>query len=346
MEFAHLGKSCSLCNTQDFLPFTCDSCYSVFCLEHRSYIAHKCTKSIGKDHKVVSCPLCSQSIHFFDDGSASVHEIFDKHLRLECVNRRTISGSSNTSSLSSTQSSTTSIPIQSTSIPIIKAPKRCSTKGCKEILTTSNTYYCPKCRQETCLKHRFGDAHDCINASRGIGRTLGNNSSSSLSNSNSTKLGISTTSSTIVNPTLTSSGTAASTTTNIQGSSSVVNTRSPQQTSTRNFDMRAQLRETAHRRGAVQSRGGGSSGVGAGAGGGGNGSGEQLEPCTHCGAVFADAVQLVEHVSTAHSPENEQCSQCGQVFQDVASLISHTETVHSTNGGDKTSGSNGSCTVC
>ena len=160
MEFAHIGKSCSLCNTQDFLPFTCDSCYSVFCLEHRSYLAHKCTKSIGKDHKVVSCPLCSQSIHFFDDGSASVHEIFDKHLRFECVNSGA-SGTGNTSSLSST----TSIPIQS-AVPIIKAPKRCSTKGCREILTTSNTFYCPKCRQETCLKHRFGDAHDCTNASR------------------------------------------------------------------------------------------------------------------------------------------------------------------------------------
>jgi len=337
MEFAHIGKSCTFCNTQDFLPFTCEACQSIFCLEHRSYLAHNCTKSIGKDHKVISCPLCSQSIHFFDDGSASVHEIFDKHLRLECVNRGSMNGINN-NALSSTQTSSSSSSIQS-SVPMIKAPKRCLTKGCKDILTTSNTFYCPKCRQETCLKHRFGDAHDCVNASRGIGRTVGNSSSSSSSSSSSNN---NNNISTLIQPTSTSSGTVVSTTTNKQGSSSVVNTRPPQQTTTRNFDMRAQLRETAHRRGAVQSRGGGGSG---GGGGGGRRSGDQLEPCSQCGLVFGDAVQLVEHVSTAHSGENEQCSQCGQVFQDVASLISHTETVHTTNGGDKATGSNASCTV-
>jgi hypothetical protein len=35
----------------DFLPFTCDCCSNVFCLEHRSYDAHRCPKagaSVGK----------------------------------------------------------------------------------------------------------------------------------------------------------------------------------------------------------------------------------------------------------------------------------------------------------
>ena len=46
MEFSNLGKhcACSDCNLKDFLPFTCDMCDKDFCLEHRTYEAHKCEK--------------------------------------------------------------------------------------------------------------------------------------------------------------------------------------------------------------------------------------------------------------------------------------------------------------
>ena len=30
------------CNQVDFLPFECDCCHNVFCLEHRTYQAHSC----------------------------------------------------------------------------------------------------------------------------------------------------------------------------------------------------------------------------------------------------------------------------------------------------------------
>ncbi|KAM6900174.1 AN1-type zinc finger protein 1 [Xenentodon cancila] len=39
-----IGKHCQVesCNLKDFLPFVCDSCGGVYCLEHRSRGAHSC----------------------------------------------------------------------------------------------------------------------------------------------------------------------------------------------------------------------------------------------------------------------------------------------------------------
>jgi len=313
MEFAHIGKSCSYCNSQDFLPFTCDCCSSVFCLEHRSYVSHNCKKATGKDHRVISCPLCTKSIHFFEDGSsANVHEVFDKHLRLECTNRE---GANSTAKSATTTTSSSNAAT--------KAPKRCCAKGCRDTLTTSNTFYCPKCRQETCLKHRFADAHEC-GASRGVGRTLGGNSNPSILLSSSTSSSSSTTTSASSTKTSALSSTSASS--NNQ-SVPFFATRSAQPPS-RNFDMRAQLRETAHRRGAAGGREAANYNNSSGSNGGGGG-GDRLEPCSHCGAAFDDPVALVTHVSTAHSGESERCTTCGQVFPDVSSLISHTESAHS-----------------
>ncbi|XP_070784481.1 AN1-type zinc finger protein 1 isoform X3 [Enoplosus armatus] len=41
-----IGKHCQIdsCNHKDFLPFVCDLCSGVFCLEHRSREAHSCSE--------------------------------------------------------------------------------------------------------------------------------------------------------------------------------------------------------------------------------------------------------------------------------------------------------------
>ncbi|XP_061660695.1 AN1-type zinc finger protein 1 [Syngnathoides biaculeatus] len=41
-----IGKRCQIesCHQQDFLPFVCDSCNGVYCLEHRSREAHSCSQ--------------------------------------------------------------------------------------------------------------------------------------------------------------------------------------------------------------------------------------------------------------------------------------------------------------
>jgi len=38
---------------------------------------------------------------------------------------------------------------------------RCPVPGCKERLTTVNSYCCKDCRATVCLKHRFGSDHAC-----------------------------------------------------------------------------------------------------------------------------------------------------------------------------------------
>jgi hypothetical protein len=62
----------SLLISKDFLPFGCRGCNKTFCLEHRSFAAHKCENvdsgvpylSVSSLPKVVVpvCPLCSQPL--------------------------------------------------------------------------------------------------------------------------------------------------------------------------------------------------------------------------------------------------------------------------------------------
>ena len=59
-----IGTHCSLseCHQIDFLPFCCDACDRVFCLEHRTYSAHSCPKAGSKDASIIICPLCAKGI--------------------------------------------------------------------------------------------------------------------------------------------------------------------------------------------------------------------------------------------------------------------------------------------
>lgn len=51
-----------LCSLIDFLPFECDCCGQIYCLEHRTYRAHECTKSASKDTVAIVCPLCQLTL--------------------------------------------------------------------------------------------------------------------------------------------------------------------------------------------------------------------------------------------------------------------------------------------
>lgn len=44
---------------------------------------------------------------------------------------------------------------------------RCPVKGCKEKLTSINTYTCKDCRTAVCLRHRLADDHACAGAKAG-----------------------------------------------------------------------------------------------------------------------------------------------------------------------------------
>ncbi|KAB2634227.1 zinc finger AN1 domain-containing stress-associated protein 12-like [Pyrus ussuriensis x Pyrus communis] len=132
--FPDLGRHCQLsdCHQLDFLPFQCDGCRKVFCVEHRSYKSHECPKSDHNSRKVVVCEICSASIETTGrDGEQDQKLLLEKHAK---------SGNCD---------------------PRKKKKPTCPVRRCKEILTFSNTSTCKTCQIKVCLKHRFPADHVC-----------------------------------------------------------------------------------------------------------------------------------------------------------------------------------------
>lgn len=135
--FPDLGTHCQRpdCNQLDFLPFKCDGCLKVFCLEHRSCKSHKCPKSDINSRKVFVCETCSVSIEMI--ARESEKAIQEKHHK---------SGDCD---------------------PKKKKKPTCAVRRCKEILSFSNTSTCKTCHIKVCLKHRFPADHACRHAISG-----------------------------------------------------------------------------------------------------------------------------------------------------------------------------------
>ncbi|KAJ6837552.1 zinc finger AN1 and C2H2 domain-containing stress-associated protein 16-like [Iris pallida] len=133
-EFPDLGKHCSVddCKLIDFLPFTCDRCKKVFCLQHRSYTTHRCPNADQQDVTVLVCPLCAKGVRLVPNQDPNI--TWDVHVNTDC-------------DPSNYQKAT--------------KKRRCPVPGCRELLTFSNTIRCRDCAQEHCLKHRFGPDHKC-----------------------------------------------------------------------------------------------------------------------------------------------------------------------------------------
>ncbi|GKD69012.1 zinc finger AN1 domain-containing stress-associated protein 12 [Tanacetum coccineum] len=134
--FPDLGKHCQLsdCKQLDFLPFKCDGCEKVFCVEHRSYKSHECSNSDHNSRKVLVCETCSMSMEIprnSKGGKEEIALILAKHEK---------SGDCD---------------------PKKKKKPTCGVRRCKEILTFSNTSSCKSCQIKFCLKHRFQSDHDC-----------------------------------------------------------------------------------------------------------------------------------------------------------------------------------------
>ncbi|XP_023526966.1 zinc finger AN1 domain-containing stress-associated protein 12 isoform X3 [Cucurbita pepo subsp. pepo] len=131
--FPDLGRHCqhSDCHQLDFLPFTCDGCQKVFCLEHRGFKSHDCPKSDRNSRKVVVCEICSMSIETTGKDGGDESRILERHHESgDCDPRK-------------------------------KKKPTCSARRCREILTFSNTCVCKTCRLKVCLKHRFPAEHNC-----------------------------------------------------------------------------------------------------------------------------------------------------------------------------------------
>ncbi|KAK9157865.1 hypothetical protein Scep_004439 [Stephania cephalantha] len=133
-EFPDLGKHCFAedCNLIDFLPFTCDRCNQVFCLEHRSYTKHGCPNANRQDVTVVICPLCAKGVRLIPDEDPNI--TWESHVNTDC---------------------------DPSNYEKATKKKKCPVPGCREILTFSNTIKCRDCIVDHCLKHRFGPDHKC-----------------------------------------------------------------------------------------------------------------------------------------------------------------------------------------
>jgi predicted nucleic acid binding AN1-type Zn finger protein len=130
MEFANLGKHCALpsCKQLDFLPFTCTSCNQVTCLEHRTFIAHKCPAHKSHEAIALQCPICERIIPVAD-GSQSADQVMDAHIAQGCKKPQSVK------------------------------PLKCAVKGCKT--KSAQQSDCKHCGFSFCLGHRFPDDHKC-----------------------------------------------------------------------------------------------------------------------------------------------------------------------------------------
>jgi predicted nucleic acid binding AN1-type Zn finger protein len=121
-----IGAHCQMpfCHQLDFLPFRCESCRGNFCLDHRSETAHSCTQAGAWARQ--------------------------RREREEAARGGGGGGA------------TTRTPV----VPkphILHHESQCAQPACKTLIHTAlvTGVHCDTCRRDYCLKHRFGQDHDC-----------------------------------------------------------------------------------------------------------------------------------------------------------------------------------------
>ncbi|DBB10635.1 TPA: hypothetical protein ACH3X3_007144 [Trebouxia sp. C0006] len=141
-----LGSHCSVpdCQQIDFLPFTCDCCGEVFCLQHRTYQSHSCSKAGSRETGTIVCPICAKAVKL--TASDDPNAVFERHSRQDCD--------------------------PANYAKVHQRPK-CPAKGCREKLGAINTYTCKECGAQVCLKHRFPEAHQCPGKSASLASAAG-----------------------------------------------------------------------------------------------------------------------------------------------------------------------------
>ncbi|XP_020587018.1 zinc finger AN1 and C2H2 domain-containing stress-associated protein 16-like [Phalaenopsis equestris] len=134
LAFPNLGSHCCVddCSLNDFLPFNCDRCNQVFCLQHKSYTKHVCPVINQIDVTVLICPLCAQWVRLLPNEDPNM--TWDIHVNCDCD--------------------------PSNYQPTTKK-KLCPVPGCNESLVFSNTIRCKDCTLEHCLRHKFALHHNC-----------------------------------------------------------------------------------------------------------------------------------------------------------------------------------------
>lgn len=128
MEFHHLGSHCDVpaCKQLDFLPFTCAGCNGTFCLDHRTYESHQCTKGRVEDRRAIVCPICNVPLVALPTENPNV--VLDDHINRGCSVKKSTG-------------------------------YKCNMQGCKKVDVVP--FPCKLCRRHHCLRHRFESDHNC-----------------------------------------------------------------------------------------------------------------------------------------------------------------------------------------
>ncbi|XP_065577971.1 AN1-type zinc finger protein 2A-like [Artemia franciscana] len=134
MELPDLGKHCSVesCHQLDFLPFKCDACGKIFCLEHYKYNSHSCTSAEKKNVQVPVCPLCNGPVPGNRDDPPDI--AVSGHIDNDCKSDPAKAKRKLFSNL-------------------------CSYKKCKQ--KEMIPVVCSECKRNYCLKHRHTTDHEC-----------------------------------------------------------------------------------------------------------------------------------------------------------------------------------------
>ena len=78
-DLLSLGSHCEHpdCSLLDFLPFHCDACGHVYCLDHRTYEAHSWSMGAGKESTTLVCPVCAKAVKLVPGQDANA--AFEAH---------------------------------------------------------------------------------------------------------------------------------------------------------------------------------------------------------------------------------------------------------------------------
>ncbi|XP_057497094.1 zinc finger AN1 and C2H2 domain-containing stress-associated protein 16-like [Actinidia eriantha] len=284
--FPNLGKHCSVedCKQIDFLPFTCDCCQQVTCLEHRSYIKHQCPNANKQDVTVVICPLCAKGVRLIPDEDPNI--TWESHVNTEC---------------------------DPSNYEKATKKRKCPVRGCREMLTFSNTIKCRDCTVDHCLKHRFGPDHNCP------GPKKPDTSFQFMSFMNRSRK---------EEPKPASRTPATSSS---KWSRSLLNAASSFR-ATAEAGMAKLSSEFSQKMQTTRD------GVGPSSSGCSSGGGNQVEQCPQCNMRFSSVTALVEHVEKVHERNNgragvmkvtiDVCPKCSKGFRDPVALVKHIERDH------------------
>lgn len=276
-DLMSIGLHCSepSCGQVDFLPFTCDCCQRTFCLEHRTYSAHNCPKAGSKEQDVIICPICARAVKLVKGEDPNV--TFERHSAREC---------------------------DPTNYDKVYRKPRCPVQGCKEKLTSINTYRCKHCHASVCLKHRLPDDHACMERRQERGRSASAPPVDSSTKDRSCSLGSLWQS--------VSSGKAST------GSGPSNGPAAPARAAAAVVDLTNTVKGTVHRR--IQGRAGGVA--------------TPMESCHHCDAKFSLVEDLVRHYESVHQQRpplgDYACPHCGWRCRDPVQLLNHRQTCTAT----------------